>query len=108
MGPCDLDAILQALSQTSGEMLRLLETKDDAAVVPLTDDLCLVQTVDFFTPIVDDGYWFGQIAAANALSDIYAMGAEPRTALNVVAYPVDLGLEPLREILRGGAEKVAE
>ena len=108
MGPCDLDAILQALPQASGEMLRLLETKDDAAVVPLTDDLCLVQTVDFFTPIVDDGYWFGQIAAANALSDIYAMGAEPRTALNLVAYPVDLGLEPLREILRGGAEKVAE
>ena len=107
MGPCDLDAILQALPH-SGEMLRLLETKDDAAVVPLTDDLCLVQTVDFFTPIVDDGYWFGQIAAANALSDIYAMGAEPRTALNLIAYPMDLDHEPLREILRGGAEKVAE
>jgi selenide,water dikinase len=89
-------------------MLRLLETRDDAAVVPLTDDLCLVQTVDFFTPIVDDGYWFGQIAAANALSDVYAMGAEPRTALNLVAYPMELELETLRDIIRGGAEKVAE
>jgi selenide, water dikinase len=108
VGPCDLDAILQALPHASGEMSRLLETKDDAAVIPLTDDLCLVQTVDFFTPIVDDGYWFGQIAAANALSDIYAMGAEPRTALNLIAYPMELDHEPLREILRGGADKVAE
>src|SRR5512137_2870802 len=89
-------------------MLRLLETKDDAAVVPIADDLCLVQTVDFFTPIVDDPYWFGQIAAANALSDIYAMGARPLTAMNLVAWPVDLGPDPLAEILRGGLEKVEE
>ena len=74
----------------------------------VSDDLCLVQTVDFFTPIVDDPYWFGQIAAANALSDIYAMGARPLTAMNLVAWPVDIGLEPLAEVLRGGAEKVAE
>ena len=92
----------------SGEFARLLETHDDAAVVPVTDDLCLVQTVDFFTPIVDSPFWFGQIAAANAFSDIYAMGARPLTAMNLVAWPVDVGLEPLAEILRGGAEKVAE
>ncbi len=77
-------------------------------MTPLGDDLCLVQTVDFFTPIVDDPYRFGQIAAANALSDIYAMGARPLTAMNLVAWPVALGLDPLVEILRGGAEKVAE
>jgi selenide,water dikinase len=105
VGPCDLDAILQALSQTSGEMLRLLETRDDAAVVPVADDLCLVQTVDFFTPIVDDGYWFGQIAAANALSDIYAMGAEPRTALNLVAYPVIRSRAPARDPRAGGESR---
>ncbi len=74
----------------------------------LTDDLCLVQTVDFFTPIVDSPYWFGQIAAANALSDIYAMGARPITAMNLVAWPADQGMAPLADILRGGAEKVIE
>jgi selenide, water dikinase len=67
-----------------------------------------VQTVDFFTPIVDSPYWFGQIAAANALSDIYAMGARPLTAMNLVAWPVTLGMAHLAEVLRGGAEKVAE
>jgi selenide,water dikinase len=108
MGPCDLDAMLRSLPGVSGEMLRLLETRDDAAVIRLSDDLCLVQTVDFFTPIVDDGYWFGQVAAANSFSDIYAMGARPLTAMNLVAYPVSLGPETLNAILRGGAEKVAE
>jgi selenide,water dikinase len=68
----------------------------------------LVQTVDFFTPIVDDPYWFGQIAAANALSDVYAMGARPLTAMNLVAWPVSLGMEPLADILRGGFEKIEE
>jgi selenide,water dikinase len=96
------------MPRATGEFARLLETKDDAAVIPISDDLCLVQTVDFFTPIVDSPFWFGQIAAANALSDIYAMGARPLTAMNLVAWPVDVGLEPLAEILRGGAEKVAE
>jgi len=92
----------------TGEFARLLETHDDAAVVPLTDDLCLVQTVDFFTPIVDSPYWFGQLAAANALSDVYAMGARPLTAMNLVAWPADLGMTRLGEILRGGMEKVLE
>jgi len=80
-------------------------TADDAAVYRLTDDLALVQTVDFFTPVVDDPYDFGRIAAANSVSDIYAMGATPLIALNIVGFPVDtLPLEHLVEILRGGAE----
>lgn len=92
----------------TGEFARLLETHDDAAVVPVTDDLCLVQTVDFVTPIVDSPYWFGQLAAANALSDVYAMGARPLTAMNLVAWPAELDLAHLGEILRGGMEKVYE
>jgi selenide,water dikinase len=83
------------------------ETSDDAGVFRLAPDLAIVNTVDFFTPIVDDPYTFGQIAAANALSDIYAMGAQPKTALNIVAFPTgDLALEVLTRILRGGAERV--
>ena len=78
---------------------------DDAGVYRLRDDLALVQSVDFFTPIVDDPYDFGRIAAANSLSDIYAMGAQPLTALNLVAWPVEkLGTESLSEVLRGGEE----
>jgi len=92
----------------TGEFARLLETHDDAAVVPITDDLCLVQTVDFFTPIVDSPLWFGRLAAANALSDVYAMGARPLTAMNLVAWPSDLDFSILGEVLRGGMEKVVE
>jgi selenide,water dikinase len=81
------------------------ETADDAAVYRLSDDLALVSSVDFFTPIVDDAYDFGRIAAANALSDLYAMGATPITALNLVAWSLEsLGGDALREVLRGGAE----
>jgi selenide,water dikinase len=84
------------------------ETADDAAVWRLTDEIALVQTADFFTPIVDDPYDFGRIAAANALSDVYAMGGRPVTALNLVAFPLErLGGEVLREILRGGHDVVA-
>jgi selenide,water dikinase len=84
-------------------------TGDDAAVFRLADDLALVQTIDFFTPLVDDPYDFGRIAAANALSDVYAMGGRPLTAMNVVAFPLEqLGGEVLREILRGGLEVVGE
>jgi selenide, water dikinase len=84
-------------------------TGDDAAVFRLSDDLALVQTIDFFTPIVDDPFDFGRIAAANALSDVYAMGGRPLTAMNVVAFPLDdLGGDVLREVLRGGLEVVEE
>ena len=85
------------------------ETFDDAGVIRVSDDLALVQTVDFFAPIVDDPYAFGQVAAANALSDVYAMGGEPITALNIVAFPEKtIPLEILTEILRGGQDKVHE
>ena len=84
-------------------------TGDDAAVFRLSDDLALVQTIDFFTPIVDDPFDFGRIAAANALSDVYAMGGRPLTAMNVVAFPLErLGGDVLREVLRGGLEVVEE
>ena len=84
------------------------DTADDAGVVQLSDDLAIVQTADFFTPIVDDPYAFGRIAATNALSDVYAMGARPVSALNLVAYPLaTLGPDVLREILRGGSDAAA-
>jgi selenide,water dikinase len=85
------------------------ETHDDAGVYKLTDALALVQTIDFFPPIVDDPYIYGQIAAANALSDVYAMGGTPKTAMNLVGYPddEDPSLGWLGEILRGGAERCA-
>src|SRR5215210_7984015 len=81
------------------------DTADDAGVIALSDDLAIVQTVDFFTPIVDDPYWFGRIAATNAMSDVYAMGGRPVSALNLVAFPLEtLGADVLREILRGALE----
>ena len=86
-----------------------LKTGDDAGVYRIAPDLALVNTVDFFPPIVDDPYDFGRIAAANALSDVYAMGARPLTAMNLVAFPREgLALEVLHEILRGGSEKLTE
>lgn len=85
-----------------------LETSDDAAVYKVTDEIAMIQTVDFFTPVVDDPYTFGQIAAANSLSDVYAMGGEPKIALNIAAFPNCLDPEILGEILRGGADKVRE
>jgi len=85
------------------------ETGDDAGVFRLSPDLAIVNTVDFFTPIVDDPYVFGQISATNALSDVYAMGGDPKTALNIVCFPKGkLDIEILGEILRGGADKVKE
>lgn len=84
-------------------------TSDDAAIYRISDDLALVQTVDFFTPIVDDPYLYGQIAATNSLSDIYAMGGRPITAMNIVGMPADiLSVEIINEILKGGADKVKE
>jgi selenide,water dikinase len=91
------------------DLLVGLNTIDDAGVFRLNDDVALVQTVDFFTPIVDDPYTYGAIAAANALSDVYAMGGEPVTALNIVCYPKStVKPEMLSEILKGGHDKAAE
>ena len=89
-------------------MLLGFETSDDAAVYQINDETAALLTVDFFTPIVDDPYDFGRITAANALSDIYAMGGHPLTALNMLAFPCSIGPEVVGEVLRGGAEKVAE
>lgn len=86
-----------------------LDRADDAGVYKITDDIAIVQTVDFFTPIVDDPYWFGQIAAANALSDVYAMGGTPKTAMNLVAFPVkQMDISILRQIIQGGLDKMKE
>jgi selenide,water dikinase len=84
------------------------DTRDDAGVFRLSSDLALVQTVDFFTPIVDDAYTFGAIAAANSLSDIFAMGGKPLSALSILCYPGKGDIDVLREILRGGSDKMAE
>ena len=110
MGPGDLSRALAALPLKSDPRLLVgRETFDDAGVFRMSDDLALVQTVDFFAPIVDDPFDFGQIAAANALSDVYAMGGQPLTALNIVAFPTsDLPLDVLGKILAGGQEKVHE
>ena len=86
-----------------------IETADDAAVYRLSDEIAMINTVDFITPPVDDPYWFGQISAANSISDVYSMGGKPLTALNVVMFPskhLDMGM--LRDILRGGHDKVVE
>lgn len=85
-----------------------LETSDDACVYKISEDLAMIQTVDFFTPVVDDPYTFGQIAAANSLSDIYAMGGEPAIALNIIGFPNCLSPDIMAEILKGGASKVIE
>ena len=86
-----------------------LDQADDAGVYKVTDDLAIIQTVDFFTPIVDDPYKFGQIAAANALSDVYAMGGVPKTAMNLVAFPIkDMDISVLRQIIQGGLDKMKE
>ena len=94
---------------TNEQVLVGLDRADDAGVYKVSDDLALIQTVDFFTPIVDDPYWFGQIAAANALSDVYAMGGVPKTAMNLVAFPIkDMELTVLRQMLQGGLDKMDE
>ncbi|CAB1240144.1 Selenide, water dikinase [Clostridiaceae bacterium BL-3] len=85
-----------------------IETSDDAAVYKLNQETAVIQTLDFFTPVVDDPYTFGQIAAANSLSDIYAMGGKPKVALNIVCFPSCLSVDVLGEILKGGADKVIE
>jgi selenide,water dikinase len=110
LSPADLHPLLREMPVPSDpDVLVGLDTADDAAVYRVSDDVAVVTTVDFFTPIVDDPFDFGRIAAANALSDVYAMGGTPVTALNLVAYSLDeLGGDVLREILRGGAEVARE
>lgn len=99
----------QLPSITDPNVLIGTKTADDAAVYRVNDDLAIVQTVDYFTPVVDDPYTYGQITAANSLSDIYAMGAEPLFALNIVGFPADSQpLDVLAKILQGGADKAAE
>jgi selenide,water dikinase len=109
MSPAVLDRILSRLPhQEDNRLLVGFANKDDAAVFLVGENLALVQTVDFFTPIVDDPYFFGQIAAANALSDVYAMGGKPLTALTLVCYPEDGDPDILEQILAGGMEKMME
>jgi selenide, water dikinase len=110
MGAGDLSSALESLPSRSDPRLVVgRETFDDAGIFRISDDVALVQTVDFFAPIVDDPYDYGQIAATNALSDVYAMGGQPLTALNIVSFPTgELPLEVLTEILRGGQDKVHE
>jgi selenide,water dikinase len=110
LGPGELESLLGGFSAPADPALLVgTATRDDAAVYRVSDELALVQTADFFTPIVDDPYDFGRIAAANALSDVYAMGGEPRLALNLVAFPLaELGRDVLERILRGGADIAGE
>lgn len=111
IGPADLAQVIRTLppAEPNPNLLVGLDTSDDAGVYRLTDDLAIVQTVDFFTPIVDDPYSFGQVAAANAISDIYAMGGKPLTALNIVAFPIStLDKSVLSDILRGAGDKLKE
>lgn len=111
IGPADLAQVIRTLppAMPNPDLLVGLDTSDDAGVYRLNDDLAIVQTVDFFTPIVDDPYSFGQVAAANAISDIYAMGGKPLTALNIVAFPITtLDKQILADILRGAGDKLRE
>ena len=110
LAPGDLDrALCGMVFPTDENVIVGLDRADDAGVYKISDDLALIQTVDFFTPIVDDPYWFGQIAAANALSDVYAMGGTPKTAMNLVAFPVkQMDLSVLRQIIQGGLDKLTE
>ncbi len=113
MGPEALAQVLRPLqnmfrAEEHPELLVGLEVSDDAAVYKINDELAVIQTLDFFTPVVDDPYDYGAIAAANAMSDVYAMGGEVVLALNICGFPPDLPPDIVTEILRGGAEKVAE
>ena len=101
--------VLRQLPKISDENLIVgIETSDDAAVYKINEELAIIQTLDFFTPVVDDPYTYGQISAANSLSDIYAMGGEPKLAMNIVCFPSCLSTDVLAEILKGGYDKVKE
>jgi selenide,water dikinase len=113
MGPEPLAQVLRPLSgmfpaKEYPDLLVGLEVSDDAAVYRISDERAIILTLDFFAPVVDDPYDYGAIAAANAMSDVYAMGGEVVLALNICGFPIDLPSKMVSEILRGGAEKVAE
>jgi len=110
MGPADLHKALEGLAlRPDPNVIVGMETAEDAGVYRLSDDLAIIQTLDFFTPIVDDPYTFGQVAAANALSDVYAMGGTPLTAMNIVCFPINsMDVSILRDILAGGLERIHE
>lgn len=109
LGPGALDKVLKQIPKVQDENLLVgYDSADDAAVYKISDEIAIVQTLDFFPPMVEDPYLFGQIAAANALSDIYAMGGEVKTALNIVCFPEKMDLNILGQILLGGSEKVTE
>jgi selenide, water dikinase len=109
LAPGSLRRVLSALPvQKDPDLLVGFETSDDAGIYRIAPDLALVQTIDFFTPLVDDPFTFGQIAATNALSDVYAMGGRPLTALAVVCFPQDADLAILEQIMRGGLSKMTE
>ena len=110
LGAGILSRVLERLPKFDKDPALLIgyDSKDDAAVYKLTDEVAVVQTLDFFPPMVDDPYTFGQIAATNALSDVWAMGGEVKTALNIVCFPEKSDLNILGEMMRGGVEKVAE
>ena len=110
LGAGVLSRVLERLPKGPADENLLIgyDSKDDAAVYRIAEDTAIVQTLDFFPPMVEDPYLFGKIAAANALSDVYAMGGDVRTALNIVCFPEDMDLNILGEIMRGGSEKVME
>jgi len=110
LGAGVLSRILERLPKGDRDENLLIgyDSRDDAAVYRISEDTAIVQTLDFFPPMVEDPYLFGKIAAANALSDVYAMGGDVRTALNIVCFPEDMDLNILGEIMRGGSEKVME
>ncbi len=109
LGPGMLASVLEKLPKMKDPNLLVgFDSSDDASVYRLTEDLAIVQTLDFFPPMVEDPYTFGQIAAANALSDIYAMGGEVKTALNIVCFPETMDLNILGRIMQGGSDKVLE
>lgn len=110
IGPEVLASVLSQLpkNENTENLIVGLDTADDAAVYKLNDDMALIQTLDFFTPMVDDPYIFGQIAASNSLSDVYAMGGKPTVAMNIVCFPSCHDMDVLAEILKGGFDKVKE
>ena len=109
LAPGSLAAVLSRLpTQSDPNLLVGFDTSDDAGIYRIERESALVQTVDFFTPLVDDPFTFGQIAATNALSDVYAMGGRPLTALSIVCFPQDGDLNILEQIMRGGLSKMSE